>query len=148
MSLSKQVDADLVEALKKGETEKVSVLRLLKAEFINCEKEKGQKPKEDDLMAQVQRAAKNRKESIESYTEGGREELAEKEKRELEILAVYLPKQLSEEEITGQVEQVIKEQSASSLKDTGRVMGQAMKSLKGKADGKQVKQIVQKLLSS
>ncbi|MFQ5709959.1 MAG: GatB/YqeY domain-containing protein, partial [bacterium] len=92
-------------------------------------------------------AAKKRKEAIELYEKSDRVDLLDKEKKELEIITQYLPKQLSEDEVAEVVAQVMKEVGAQSMQDFGRVMSTAMKHLKGKADGKMVQGIVRKLLS-
>lgn len=149
MSLKERLDADFKLALKNKETAKLSTLRLIKAELTNLEKEKkAVKLNDPQILATIQRAVKKRKEAIVAYKKGGREDLAQKEAQEIDFLQLYLPKQLSEEEITDAVKEIIAKTGASGPQDIGKVMGSIMKKLAGQADGQQVKTIVQKLLSS
>ena len=153
MSLLEQIDSDFKEALKNKDADQLSTLRLLKAEITNLEKEKPVQGKEnkitDDQVKQiVSRAVKKRKEAINEFKKGGRQDLVQKEEQELEQLTCYLPQQLGEAEITQKAEQVIEKLNASSNKDAGKVMGAVMKELAGQADGKQTMAIIQKLLSS
>jgi len=126
-------------------------LRMVLSSLHNKEiekKGKGQEPKltEEETIEVLMSEAKKRKESIEAYLKGNRSDLADKEKKELEIITIYLPKQLSEEEIKKIVQETIQKIGAQSEKDFGKVMGLLMKELKGKADTKLVSQIVKKSL--
>lgn len=149
MSLKEQIISELKESLKSGDSLKRDTLRFLSSAIKNVEIEKKKKEKGlDDLetLEVVRRAIKQRKDSIEQYEKGGRSDLAEKEKKELEILSVYLPAQMNEEKIREEIKKVISETGADSQKDFGKVMGMAMKKLNGQAEGDLVKKIVQEEL--
>ena len=107
----------------------------------------GREINQDDEVKMLSTAVKKRKDSIEQFRNAGREELALKEERELGILLDYLPKQLSEDEITSEVKRIASEVGAKSKEDFPRLMPMVMKELKGRADGKLVKSIVEKFLS-
>lgn len=147
MSLHEQLGNDLKSALKQGDTLKVSTIRLLRAQLRNEEIAKGEDLTGDEETAVLTNAAKKRKEAIEIYEKSARADLLQKEQKELEIISSYLPEQLSPEEIKDIVNAVIKEVQANSLKDLGKVMGAAMKQLKGKADGKLVQEIARNKLA-
>ena len=142
MSLSEKIASDLKAAMKSGQRTRVDVLRMIKAQIKNVEIEKGRPLTEEEEIQVLQSAAKKRKEAIELYEKGGRPELAAKEKEELAIIEAFLPKQLSREEIEAVVAEIVSETGASSLKDLGKVMKEAMGRLRGKADGKVVQEIV------
>ena len=146
MSLLQKIDDDLKAALKATETEKVSVLRMAKAALKNREIDKRDALSEDDIHAVLSSLSKQRKESIELFAKGGREDLAEKERRELSVLQSYLPKELSQEELDSIISEAIRESSATSLKDIGNVMRLVMPRVRGAADGKVVNQQVRSLL--
>jgi len=149
--LYQKIKEDLNEALKSGDTLRISVLRMVLSSFHNKEIEKKGKNQnseltEEEIIEVLKREAKKRKEAIETYLKGNRNDLADKEKKELEIIIAYLPKQLSEEEIKKIVQEAIKKLGAQSEKDFGKVMGFLMKELKGKADAGLVSQIVKESL--
>ncbi len=164
MSIKEKIKQDLKEAMQQKEAEKVSVLRLLSSAIFNKEKDKRaklSKQEEDaeklDQMSQlsdeeiievISSEAKKRKDSIEQYKQGGRDDLAEEEKKELEILNKYLPEQMPEEEIRKIAKQKIEEIGASGPQETGKVMGVIMPQVKGKADGNLVSKIVQEELKN
>jgi uncharacterized protein YqeY len=150
--LKGDIQKDLNQAVKGKMEIASSTLRMLLAAISNREKEKKYKTKEEELtdeevLEAIASEAKKRKEAIEAYSSGGRPELAEKEKKELEVLAKYLPEQLSEDEVRKIVAEAIKESGAETMKDMGKVMAQAMGKLKGRADGSLVSRIVKELLS-
>lgn len=119
-----------------------STLRMMKSDIL-YEKTKGTQELTDEKIIEVlTRSAKRRKEAIAEYEKAGRDDLARKEKQELEIIMQYLPQQMSADEIASHVDAVIASMGTITNKDTGKVMGQVMKDLKGKADGQIVKQIV------
>ena len=119
-----------------------STLRMMKSDIL-YEKTKGTQELTDEKIIEVlTRSAKRRKEAIAEYEKAGRDDLARKEKQELEIIMQYLPQQMSVDEIASHVDAVIASMGTITNKDTGKVMGQVMKDLKGKADGQVVKQIV------
>ena len=146
--MKERIQNDIKEALKAGEEIKVGTLRMVLAFFINKEKEKGEAISDEEAMNVLQTEAKKRRESIEAFEKGGRPELAEKEKEELEILKTYLPEQLSAKEIQDFVTQAIEKTGATSMQDIGKVMGVLMPQVKGKADGNLVNTIVKKQLAS
>ena len=128
---------------------KTSVLRMVLSAINYYEIEKGgagYEANEEDVMSVVQKEAKQRRDSIEEFTKAGRQELADKEQKELEILQKYLPEQLSEEEIKKLVDEAISQTGASNISDMGKVMGALMPKIKGKADGSLVSKIVKESL--
>ena len=146
--MKERIQNDIKEALKAGEEIKVGTLRMVLAFFINKEKEKGEAISDEEAMNVLQTEAKKRRESIEAFEKGGRPELAEKEKEELEILKTYLPEQLSAKEIQDFVTQAIEKTGATSMQDIGKVMGALMPQVKGKADGNLVSKIVKEKLTA
>ena len=102
---------------------------------------------DDKVIGLIQKMVKRHKESIEKFTEGGREDLVEKEKEEMAVLEEYLPEMLSPEELTKIIEESISETNADSLKDMGKVMSDVMSKTKGRADGKEINRIVREKLS-
>lgn len=151
MSLKERIHADLVTALKAKDSETASVLRMMKAEILNKEKEgtRGTEVSEDEIQAILQSMVKRRRDSIDQFRKADRSELADKEEAEISVIEVYLPPAVSEEEVRAAVAQVIEEVGASSPKDLGRVMGKAMGALKktGKVvDGNKVREAASELL--
>jgi len=149
MSLEQRIQADVISAMKSGNKFEVGTLRGLNAQ-IKDERIK-MRPKreivEEDVVGVLLSAAKKRKEAIELYRQGSRNDLVEKEQNELLIIQRYLPKQLSEEEINKTIDEIIAQVQAESMADLGKVMGQAMGRLKGKADGKLVQNLVRQQLT-
>jgi uncharacterized protein YqeY len=137
MSLLEEVQADVTTALKAGDRVRVGALRLIVSELQKAEKDGG-----DDDIAVLQRERKRRLESAEAYTEGGREDLAESELSEAELIAGYLPAQLSDEELDAIVGDAVAESGATSPKDMGKVMALVMPKVGGQADGKRVSSAV------
>jgi len=146
MSLLQKIDDDLKIAMKAPDPDKVSVLRMAKAALKNKEIDKRDALSDDEIHAVLSSLSKQRKESIEQFVKGGREDLAEKERRELSVLQTYLPKELTQEELDNIIAGAIKESSAESLKDMGNVMRLIMPRIRGAADGKVVNQRVRSLL--
>jgi uncharacterized protein YqeY len=146
MSLLQKLDDDLKQALKASDSLKVSVLRLTKAALKNRQIDKREELFDDEIISTISSLAKQRRESIELFSKGGREDLAGKERQELAILQSYLPKQLTPEELDAIITAAIKESSASGLKEIGKVMRLVMQRVKGAANGKLVSQRVKELL--
>lgn len=146
-NILQSLDSELREAMKSRNELKVSVIRMLKASLKNKEIEKMGPLTGDDITSVLSTMAKQRRESIEQFTSGGRTDLAEKEKKELDILQTYLPKQLPPQELDNIIISTIKECNASSPNDMGKVMKLLMPKIKGAADGKTVNQRVKELLS-
>lgn len=148
MSLRTTIDNDIKKAMLARNKEELDALRSIKAMILLSETEKGGS---GDLAADVEnkllmKAAKQRKESAEIFQKEGRQDLAQRENQQLEIISRYLPKQLSEVEITTELRAIIAQTGAKGPQDMGKVMGLATKSLAGKADGKLISEIVKKLL--
>jgi uncharacterized protein YqeY len=161
VSLKEKIQIDLKKALQEKDELRVSVLRMLMAAIFNKEKEKRAKLSkteevekleelskltEEEVLEVISSEAKKRKDSIEQYEKGNRQDLADQEKKELEILMDYLPEQMSEEEIRKLVKEKIADLGASGPQDIGKVMGALMSQLKGKAEGGIVNKIVQEEL--
>jgi uncharacterized protein YqeY len=147
MSLKEQLKEDMKAALKAKDKEKLSVIRMLQSLIKNAEIDKRGELTDEEIISLLMKYAKQRRESIELYEKGGRQDLVEKERRELQIVESYLPKQMSEEEIRELVAKVIEEVGASSPKDIGKVMQAVMPKVKGRADGSTVNKIVRELLA-
>jgi len=148
MTILTTIESDLKDAIKNKNELLSSALRMLKSDIM-YEKTKGTEDLTDEKIIEVlTRSAKRRKEAITEYEKAGRNDLASKEKQELEIIMKYLPQQMSEAEIAAHIDTVIASMGTITKKDMGKVMGQVMKDLKGKADGQLVKQIVQNKLEN
>ena len=146
--LEKRIAKDLKESVKNRHAIRTSTLRMIIASMQNLAIEKKQEGLEDaDILKIIAKQAKQHEDSIESFKKGKRDDLVEKETKELEILKSYLPEQLDEKKIEEIVRGVISQTGASSKSDLGKVMKMSMEELKGRADGKTVTSIVQKLLS-
>lgn len=148
MSLKENISNDMKQAMKSVDKPRLQTLRSLRAAILEFEKsgiDRDITP--DDELKFLTTAAKKRKEAIEQFRNAGREELAEKEEHELKIIEEYLPKQLSEEEIMSEVEKIAKEVGAETKADFPKLMPKAIQALKGKADGKAIKESVEKYLS-
>ncbi len=149
--LKEKIQDDLTSAMIEKSEEKLSTIRMLKSAIQYFEIQKGgagYSATDEDVIEVVGREIKKRKESIELYEKGGRQELADKEKRELETLQKYLPEQLTEEVIKKLVDDAISQTGASSIQEMGKVMGFLAPQIKGKADGGLVSSIVKSKLGS
>lgn len=150
MTLKQKIFEDLKAAMKAGEAEKRDVLRMLDSMIKNVEIEKMKRETgltDEESMEVIARAVKQRKDAVAQYEEGGRPELAEKEKKEIEILMAYMPEQMGEEAVRAVVAEVIAASGVTSKAEIGKVMGPVMGKLKGKADGNLVKKIVEESLA-
>ncbi len=134
-------------AMKNKEKHKLSVIRMVKSSLQNESIKLGHELTEEEELTVLTREVKQRKDSLLEFEKAGRSDLVQNLDEELSILSVYLPKQLSEEEVEQIVQEVISETGASSKKDMGKVMGALMPRVKGKADGGLVNRLVQKNLS-
>ncbi len=146
MGLKERLLQDMKEAMKSKDRIRLSTIRMINSLIKNAEIEKRGELTDNEIINLLQKYAKQRKEAIEMYEKGGRQDLVEKEKAELQIVESYLPPQMSEEEIRAVVEEAIKETEASSPKDIGKVMKAVMPKVKGRADGSLVNKIVKELL--
>ncbi len=148
MTLKEKIREALKAALKRQQGTEVSTLRLLLSEIRYAEIAQ-QKPADDGKVLDViGREVKRRRESIEAFRKGNRGDLAEQEEAELAILMSYLPKQMSREEIIGAAREAMDMVGARGPSDKGKVMGQLMPQLKGKADGREISEIVSELLAA
>ncbi|MEL6616506.1 MAG: GatB/YqeY domain-containing protein [Bacteroidota bacterium] len=146
--LKETLARNLKDAMRARETVRLGAIRMLQSAITAEEKKTGQPLADDALVAIVQRQAKQRRDSIAQFENGGREDLAERERAELTWIEMYLPEQASDEDIHRIVQEIVTSTGASTMKDMGRVMGTAMQQLKGVADGNRVRQVVQQLLSA
>lgn len=147
MSLKDKLTEDLKQAMRQGDEQRRSTLRLVMAAIKNAEIEKRRELEEGELLAIIAKEAKQRHESIAQFERGGRQDLADREEAELQILLAYLPEQLSREDIEAQARQIIEEVGATSPAQMGQVMRRLMPLMQGKADGKLVSQVVKELLA-
>jgi uncharacterized protein YqeY len=147
MNLKNKLTEDLKQAMRQGDEQRRSTLRLVRAAIKNAEIEKRRELEEGELLAIIAKEVKQRHESIAQFEKGGRQDLADREKAELQILLSYLPKQLSRGEVEVQARQIIEEVGATSPGQMGQVMRRLMPLMRGKADGKLVNQVVKELLA-
>lgn len=145
-ALSEKIRADLTEAMKAQQKERLSTLRMLQSAIKNEQINAGHELSDEEAMTVIRKAVKQRQDSIEQYTKGNRPELAEKERAEMELLKAYLPPELTDEELQNGVVDIIEALGATSKKDMGRVMKEATARYKGRVDGKKVQEIVSRLL--
>ncbi|MGB9839233.1 GatB/YqeY domain-containing protein [Thermovenabulum sp.] len=146
MSIKDVLTEDMKRALKEGEKEKLSVIRMARAAILNEEKDRLHELDDSEVIEVLSREVKKLRENKEEYERLNRPDVAAQLEREIDILLSYLPQQLTEEEIEEIARQVIYEIGANSIKDMGRVMTAIMPKVKGRADGRVVNQIVKKLL--
>jgi len=147
-TLTKKIAGDLRASIKNKDAIRTSTLRMITASIQNLCIEKKTKELEDgEILKIITKQIKQRQDSIESFKKGERGDLVDKETKELEILKSYLPEQLSEKDVETTVKKIISQTGASSKSDFGKVMQLCMQDLKGRADGKTVNAIVQKLLT-
>jgi uncharacterized protein YqeY len=142
MSLLNQVQDDVKAAMKAGERERVHALRMVADALQKAEKDNG-----GDAIEVLQRERKRRLEAAEAYRDGGRAEAAEAEQREADLIASYLPEQLSDDELNAIVGDAVAESGASSPQEMGKVMAAVMPKVKGRADGKRVSAAVKEMLT-
>jgi len=146
MSVLEKLQKDLTAAMKAGDRDRTSTIRLM----VNCLKNErialAKDLSEDQENAILSKEAKKRRESIDMYRQGDRTDLADQEERELHIIESYLPEALSNDELCDIIEKVIEETGAASLNDMGKVMGAVMPRVRGRADGKQIQGIVREKL--
>jgi len=149
MSLKEQIEADIKKAMLAKNKDELRALRAIKSMILLAQTERGagENLSEDNELKILQKAAKQRTDSLALYQEQKREDLANIEQAELEVIKRYLPEQLSEEELSVKINAIIDKVGASSMKDMGKVMGLASKELAGKSDGKSISMAVKKLLS-
>jgi uncharacterized protein YqeY len=146
MSLVEQLQEDMKLAMKSRDVLRLSTIRLLRSSVSYARIDKGDELTDDEVLEVLSRQAKQRRETIDAADAGGRSDIADKERAELEIVNAYLPKQLDEAEIEAIAREVVAQVGATDPKDRGKVMGPLMQRIRGKADGKLAGAVVEKLL--
>jgi len=147
MSLEERLVEEMKQALKSNDKLRLSTIRMIRSALKNKEIELRKKLEDEEVVKVIQVMVRKGEESVEQFQTGGRMDLVEKEKKEIEILKSFLPQPLSQEEILKIIDQSIQETQASSLKDIGKVMKSVMPKIGGKADGKLINQLVKERLS-
>ncbi len=152
MSLKERIDQELKESLKSGDKSRLNAIRSIRAALL--EKEVSIRVggvgvlNADQELEVLMSLAKKRRDAIEQFTAGNRPDLAETEASELKVIEEYLPAPVSDAEVEAIIREIVEKSGATSMKDMGKVMGEAMKALKGKADGGKVQNVVKSLLSA
>jgi len=147
MSLQEQISAALKDAMRARDEAKMATLRLVLTAIKKREKEARSLLEDQEVISVITSQIKQRRESIEQYRKAGREDLAQMEENELQILQGYMPEQISQEEISNTLDEIIAEVGAASMKDMGKVMKTAMARLAGKAEGGAINAMVKAKLS-
>lgn len=146
MTLAERLNEDMKQAMKAQDKFRLSTIRMVRASVKNQEIELRRPLDDNEVLEILSREVKQRKDSLQEFQKAGRDDLAQNLIAEIDIIAQYLPQQLTEEEIKAIVKQTMQETGASSKADMGKLMGALMPKVKGRADGKLVNQIVQQLL--
>jgi len=146
MSLKDRISEDMKAAMKAHEKDRLAVIRMVRSAIRQTEID-GKKDLDDKgVIAVISKELKMRKDSLEEFRKGGRDDLVEKTQAEIDVLLPYLPEQLSEDEVKALVKEAVEQTGAASMKDMGKVMGVLMPKVKGRADGKMVNSIVKGML--
>ncbi len=143
-----RIHDDLTASMRSGDTLRRDVLRMATSAAYNVEKQHRRPLTDEEVAAVVAHEVKTRRESVDAFRRGGREDLATKEEAEIAVLQAYLPEQLSEDELRGLVAQAIAETGATSPRDMGKVMGWLSPRTRGRADGRHVSELVAQALAS
>lgn len=147
MTLEERINQDLKEAMKAKDQTALRGIRAIKAAILLAKTDgSGQEINQEVAIKMLQKLVKQRRDSIDIYEKQNREDLAQVEREEVDVIERYLPKQLAEEELKGIIQQIIADTGATSMKDMGMVMGMASKQLAGQADGKAISIVVKQLL--
>ncbi|WP_282154788.1 GatB/YqeY domain-containing protein [Cytobacillus gottheilii] len=147
MSLLERLNEDMKQAMRNKEKDKLTVIRMIKASIQNEAIKLGRELSGDEELTVLSREVKQRKDSLHEFEKAGREDLVEKIRTELQYVELYMPKQLTEEELSDIVKETIEETGAASKADMGKVMAAIMPKVKGKADGSIINKLVQQHLS-
>jgi uncharacterized protein YqeY len=142
VTLKERLQADTTAAMRSGDSLRRDTLRMVQSSAYNLEKKNGKPLSDDELLAVVSREVKTRRESVEAFRKGGREDLASKEEAEIAILGEFLPEQLTEADLSSLIDQAVAATGAASPRDLGKVMGWLAPHTRGKADGKLVSSLV------
>ena len=148
MSLRDRIQSDVATAMRSGDALRRDVLRMTQSAAYNVEKREQRTLSEDDYAAVISREVKTRRESVDAFRKGGREDLVAKEEAEIAILTEYLPQQLTDDEIQALVAEAVAATGASSARDMGKVMGWLSPKTRGRADGKHVSELVARALAA
>jgi uncharacterized protein YqeY len=148
VSLQERVQTDITAAMRGGDALRRDVLRMVANAAYTIEKKQQRPLTDDEYLAVLTREVKTRRESVDAYGKAGRQDLADKEQAEIDILGEYLPQPLSDAELTGLVEEAIAATGASSARDLGKVMGWLSPRTRGRADGKVVSGLVAQALAA
>jgi len=146
MSLKEQLTADMKEAMKSHDKDRLAVIRMVRGAIRQQEIDGQKELSDEDVIAVMSKEIKMRKDSIEEFKKGGREDLIAKTQAEIDVLMPYMPAQLSEDEVRELVKAAVAETGAATPKDMGKVMGALMPKVKGRADGKLVNTLVRSML--
>jgi uncharacterized protein YqeY len=147
-ALKQKLADDLKQAMREGDKVKRSAIRLAIAAIKNTEIARQSTLEDGDILGVIAKEIRQRKESIEAFKQGGRQELAAQEEAEMTVLEQYLPQQMSRDEIVAEARRVIDEVGAEGIRDKGKVMPQLIARLKGRADGREINEVVTELLGS
>ena len=147
-NLKQKLSDDLKQAMREGDALKRNAIRMLTAAIHNTEIARQAKLEDSDILGVIAKEVKQRRESIEAFKQGNRQDLVDKEQAELAVLQEYLPEQLTRDEIVEAVRKVITEVGATGPSDKGKVMPKLMAQLKGRADGREINEVVSELLSA
>jgi|YNPNPStandDraft_1061719.scaffolds.fasta_scaffold06117_4 uncharacterized protein YqeY len=148
MSIVERINQELLAATKNRDKERLSIIRLIRSALQNRQIDKRAELTDEEALQVLSSLVKKAKESIEQFEKGNRPDLAQKERRELEIILSFMPEQLGEDELRAQLDSIIAQVGAKGPQDLGLVMKVAMERLKGRADGKMVNQVARELLAS
>ncbi len=146
MTLKERLLSDMRTAMKQKDTVRKTVLSMARAAILQLEKDKRTELDDQGVMEVIAKEIKSRKEALEMFKQGGRQDLVEKNEKEIEILGEYLPPQLSESEIRKIIKEAIEKVSAAGMKDMGKVMGAVMPQVRGRAEGGPVNKLVKEML--
>jgi uncharacterized protein YqeY len=147
-TLKQRLADDLKQAMRDGDKVKRSAIRLAMAAIKNTEIARQATLEDSDILGVITKEVRQRKESIEAFKQGGRQELASQEEAEMAVLEQYLPQQMSRDEVAAEARRIIDEVGAEGIRDKGKVMPQLIAKLKGRADGREINEVVTELLSS
>ncbi len=147
MSLKQQLKDDVKTAMREKNVVKRDSIRAINTMIKQIEVDERKELTDEDIIKLIQKGIKQRQEAVTQYKDASRDDLAEKEQEQIDIFSEYLPKQLSDEELENGLKEIIEQVSATSMKDIGKIMGQATKKFAGVADGKRINETTKKLLS-
>lgn len=147
MNLTEQINDDIKSAMKEKNKAKLEALRAIKSALLLASTEKGAKSTEAAELKMLQKLVKQRRDAADIYTNEGRDDLAAEELEQVTIIENYLPEQMTEQQIRSEVDAIIKASGANSMKDMGKVMGQANQKMAGRADGNLIAQLVKRALA-